>query len=158
MRAFQPDHEHRGQPEKRPGQRRGENREDRQLDSEKCAHHGHQLDVAESHAFRAAPAQIDCSRAVDERRAHSRAQQGIEQGKKPHGNISAERQAHRSGQKLRSQIIDGNEQAEDQAQRKSGQGQFVGQQLGFGVGEDQAEQQERERAVFQVESVNPKYQ
>jgi hypothetical protein len=66
-----------------------EDGEDRELDAEKRSDHGHQLDVAEAHAFRAAPAQVNRSRAVNERRAQSRAQQGIEQREQASGKVGA---------------------------------------------------------------------
>ncbi len=43
----------------------------------------------------------------------------------------------------------GNQQTEQQAKGKAGQRQLVGQQLGFGVGEDETEQEKSEDAVFQ---------
>ena len=39
--------------------------------------------------------------------------------------------------------------AEEQAQRQAGQSELVGQQLGFRVGKDEAEQEKREYAIFQ---------
>ena len=49
------------------------------LHAQKRAHHRHQLDVAEAHAFDAARAQVDRSCAVDERRADDRSDHRIQQ-------------------------------------------------------------------------------
>src|SRR5258708_31980793 len=43
----------------------------------------------------------------------------------------------------------GNQQTEQHAESEAGERQFVRQQLGFGVGEDEAEYKESEDAIFQ---------
>src|SRR3989441_13175519 len=65
------------------------------------------------------------------------------------GNIGADGQGKQAGKKLRSQIVHRNRQAEEQSNAKAGQRHFVREKMRFGVGEDQAQQQESEDTVFQ---------
>src|ERR1051325_2205518 len=79
-RALHPHRKHRPNSEERSGEICSKDGEDSQLHPQKRANHSHQLYVAESHAFHAASAQINCSCPIDERRPNDRASTGFEQG------------------------------------------------------------------------------
>src|SRR6202035_2822824 len=112
--------------------------------SQESTHHRHQLYVAKAHPFGATPAQVSGAGAIDERSSERRAQQGIKQGKQANREVGTEGQIHQARQKLRSHVIDWNQQTEDDTQGQAGQSQLIRQQLGFGVGEDEAENQKSE--------------
>src|SRR4029077_15983194 len=65
-RALYPDHQDRAHAENRAGNRRSEDRKHCELHSQKRSDHGHELDVAEAHAFNSTRAQVDRARAIDE--------------------------------------------------------------------------------------------
>ena len=136
-------------PNSEPAKRRGKDREDGEFHAEKRAHHGHELHVSKAHAFGSTPAQVDCARAINERRAQGRAKQGIEQGKQASGDVGTEGKTDNAGQKLRGDVVHRNQQAEEETESQAGERQLVGQELGFGVGEDEAQQKKSEDAVFQ---------
>ena len=143
MRALHPDHENRAESKQRSGERSGKNREDGQLHAKERAHHRHELDVAKAHAFGAAPSQINCRRSVNERCPQARAQQGIEQGPEPIGDVAAEwADSPMPGRNCVARSFTGTSRLKISPSASPVQRQLVGQQLGFGVGENQTEQQE----------------
>src|SRR5437762_7134020 len=81
LRTLDPNSKNCPQSKKRAGNRSREYRQNRKPQSHKRPDHRHQLHVPESHSFHAAPAQINNSHAVQERRSHRRTEQCIEQRK-----------------------------------------------------------------------------
>ena len=69
--------------------------------------------------------------------------------------FAAEGQIQHSREKLRSEVVDWDEQAEDNPKRQTRQSKLVGQKFGFGIGENQTEQEKPEHAIFQRSQGEP---
>ena len=63
-------------------------------------------------------------------------------------NIGTDGQGDHAGQKLRSQIVNRDDEAQKKSNYQARQRQFIGQQLGFCVGEDEAQKQKSQHTAF----------
>src|SRR5579883_1079808 len=94
-------------------------------------------------------AQVNRARAVNERRADGGSKKGIEQRKQARREVAVQRNRHHPRQKLRCQIVDRDEQAEQNSEAETGQRQLVGKELGLRVGKNQSDEQEGQGAVLE---------
>ena len=65
-RALDPHHQNRPNSEKRPRNGRGKQSKNREFHAQEGTDHGHQLHIAESHAFDSARPQINCACPINE--------------------------------------------------------------------------------------------
>ena len=149
LRALDPDDEDSPEPERGAGKRGCHHGQDGEPQAKECAHHGHELYIAEPHSLDAAPAEIGGPDSVEERRADERAEGRVHQGEEAPGNAGTDGKVNGSGQEQGQQVIDGNEKGNQQAETESRESHLVGQQVRFGVGEDQPKQKKAENHAFQ---------
>src|SRR5438445_11402202 len=92
---------------------------------------------------------VNGARSVNKRCSQRCPQQGIQQGKQTPGNVWIRGKRYDSRQELRCQVIDRHDEAEDKSEGETRQRQLIRQQLGFRIGEDEAQQQKTQNAALE---------
>src|SRR5438105_13497742 len=92
---------------------------------------------------------VNGARSVNKRCSQRCPQQGIQQGKQTPGNVWIRGKRYDSRQEMRCKVIDRHDEAEDKSEGETLKRQLIRQQLGFRIGEDEAQQQKTHNAALE---------